>query len=345
MYYVAYVVAISRAAMPVIDMHAHVTPERYKRAIREKGEWHGLDSAPGELGLGGFDKTLEERLSEMDRLGVDKQLVTPTVGFYQYGNELEVTKRIARECNDEIGEMVAAHPTRFAGLATLPMQDPPSAIVEMHRAMSELGLEGVIISDHVAGRTYDEPDFLPFFRSAEELGAIVFFHQGGDTVVNHRIRRYKLGNAVGNLTERALVFATLVFGGVMDRCPGLEPYLAHGGGYATFGVARMDKVAGALEARSGGGFIPPFGQNDGFSQTLPPSDYLTRFHFDSCTYSGHVLRFLIDSVGIDRVVLGTDYPAPMFLSDPVNWVRGLPELADEEKEAILVTNPGRMLGT
>jgi aminocarboxymuconate-semialdehyde decarboxylase len=344
MYYAAYVVATPRASMPVIDMHAHVTPERYKQAIRARGEWHGLDSVPGELGLGGFDKTLDERLAEMDRLGVDMQLVTPTVGFYQYGNELEVTRRIARECNDEIGEMVEMHPARFAGLATLPMQHPPSAIAEMERAMSELGLKGVIISDHVAGRTYDEPEYLPFFRSAEELGAIVFFHQGGDTVVNHRIRRYKLGNAVGNLTERALVYATLVFGGVMDRCPGLEPYLAHGGGYTSFGVARMDKVAGALEDDSGQGFIPPFGQNDGFSQAFPPSDYLRRFHYDCCTYSGPVLRFLIDAVGIDRVVLGTDYPAPMLLHDAVNWVNRLPQLTDVEKEAILSTNPGRMLG-
>ena len=110
--------------MPVIDMHAHVTPERYKKAIRERGEWHGLDAVAGELGLGGFDKMLDERLEEMDSIGVDKQLVTPTVGFYQYGNELEVTRKIARECNDEIAEMVEAHPNRFAGLATLPMQDP-----------------------------------------------------------------------------------------------------------------------------------------------------------------------------------------------------------------------------
>ena len=255
-------------------MHAHVTPERYKKAIRERGEWHGLDAVAGELGLGGFDKMLDQRLAEMDSLGVDMQLVTPTVGFYQYGNELDVTRRIARECNDEIAEMVAAHPARFSGLATLPMQDPPSAIAEMERAMTHLGLKGVIISDHVAGRTYDEPDFLPFFTAAEELGAIVFFHQGGDTVVSHRISRYKLGNAVGNLTERALVFATLVFGGVLDRCPELKPYLAHGGGFTSFGVARMDKVAGALEPDSGEGFIPPFGQSDGFAQAMPPSDYL-----------------------------------------------------------------------
>jgi aminocarboxymuconate-semialdehyde decarboxylase len=330
--------------MPVIDMHAHVTPERYKKAIRERGEWHGLDAVAGELGLGGFDKMLDERLEEMDSIGVDMQLVTPTVGFYQYGNDREVTRRIARECNDEIAEMVGAHPTRFAGLATLPMQDPPSAIVEMGRAITDLGLQGVIVSDHVAGRTYDEPDFLPFFTAAEELGAIVFFHQGGDTVVNQRIRRYKLGNAVGNLTERALVFATLVFGGILDRCPDLKPYLAHGGGFTTFGIARMDKVAGALEPDSGEGFIPPFGQTDGFVQALPPSDYLSRFLYDSCTYSGPALRFLIDAVGIDRVVLGTDYPAPMVQHDAVTWITGLQELSDVERRAILSENPARILG-
>jgi aminocarboxymuconate-semialdehyde decarboxylase len=331
--------------MPVIDMHADVTPERYKKAIRERGQWHGLDAGAGELGLGGFDKMLDERLEEMDAIGVDKQLVTPTVGFYQYGNELEVTRKISWECNDEIAEMVEAYPNRFAGLATLPMQDPPSAIVEMDRAMTDLGLVGVIVSDHVAGRTYDEPDFLPFFTAAEELGAIVFFHQGGDTVVNHRIRRYKLGNAVGNLTERALVFATLVFGGILDRCPDLKPYLAHGGGFTTFGVARMDKVAGVLEPDTGEGFIPPFGQDDGFAQAMPPSDYLGRFIYDSCTYSGPTLRFLIDAVGIDRIVLGTDYPAPMVQHHAVNWVHGLEELSGVEGRAILSENPARILGS
>jgi aminocarboxymuconate-semialdehyde decarboxylase len=271
-------------------------------------------------------------------------LVTPTVGFYQYRNEVEVTRQIARDCNDEIKEMLEAHPDRFSGMATLPMQDPPSAVAEMERVMVDLGFRGVIISDHVVGRTYDEPEFLPFFAAAEELGALVFFHQGGDTVVNHRISRYKLGNAVGNLTERALVYATLVFGGILDRFPDLQPYLAHGGGYTTFGIARMDKVAGALEGESGIGLIPPFGENDGFAQVLPPSDYLRRFLYDCCTYSGPALRYIIDTVGIDRIVLGTDYPAPMFLNDPVNWVNGLAELNEAEKKAILEDTPARVLG-
>ncbi|MGI9599397.1 MAG: amidohydrolase family protein [Acidimicrobiales bacterium] len=329
--------------MPIIDMHAHVTPERYKAAIRTKGHWHGLDDRPGELDRGGFANPISQRLAEMDELGVDMQLVTPTVGFYQYDNALETTKRIHRECNDEIAELVEAHPTRFAGLAMVPMQDPASAIAEMERAMTTMAMKGVVISDHVGDRTYDQPEFLPFFRAAEELGAILFFHQGGgDTCVSDRISRFGLPNAVGNLAERTLAYATLVFSGVIDRHPGLKPLLAHGGGYVPYGVARMDKIAGAFEGAPDGRLTPPFGGTD-FRQQGPPSDYLDRFHYDCCTYSGPVLRFLIDTVGIDQVVLGTDYPAPMFLTDAVNWIRGLPELTDGEKQAILETNPTALL--
>jgi aminocarboxymuconate-semialdehyde decarboxylase len=325
-------------------MHAHVTPQRFKDAIAETGNWHGLEASVGELGRGGWDKSLEERLAEMDELGVDLQLVTPCVGFYQYQREVDFTTMVARECNDEIVEMVERHPDRFTGLATLPMQAPAAAIAELERVMGVAGMRGAIINDHVVGRTYDEPEFLPFFSAAQDLEALLFFHQGGDTVVNHRIQRYRLGNAVGNLTERALVFATLVFGGVLDRFPGLRLLLAHGGGYAPYGVRRMDKVAGALPGDFDGGMRPPFPGDDGFAQSMPPSDYLGRFFYDCCTYDGPVLRFLIDTVGIDQVVLGTDYPAPMFLHDPVNWVRGLSELSEVEKEAILTTNPARILG-
>jgi len=330
--------------MPVVDMHAHVTPERYKEAIRTDGQWYGLDASAGELDRGGFAKPIADRLVEMDAIGVDVQLVTPTIGFYQYENDLDVTKLIATECNNEIGEIVETHPGRFLGLGTLPMQDVPTAIAELERLVGDLGFKGAVINDHVAGRTYDDPVFLPFFAAAEDMGALLFFHQGGATCVTTRIDRYKLPNAVGNLTERALVYATLVFGGVMDRYPDLQALLAHGGGYTAYGIARMDKVAGALPGDFDGEMHPPFPTDDGFAQQLPPSEYLDRFYYDCCTYSGPALRFLVDAVGIDRVVLGTDYPAPMFLHDPVNWVRGLPELSAAEAEEILVTNSNRILG-
>jgi aminocarboxymuconate-semialdehyde decarboxylase len=333
--------------MPVIDMHAHVTPERFKHAIRTKGSWYGLGASAGELGLGGFDNPVDVRLAEMDALGVDMQVVTPNVGFYQYFNELETTKLVARECNNEMAEMVAAYPDRFAGMGTVPMQHVPSAIDEMERVMTELGLSGVIINDSAAGKTYDELEFVPFFKAAEELGAIVFFHQGGGTVTNHRIEKYKLGNSVGNLTERALVFGALVFGGVMDKCPDLKALLAHGGGYTPYGAMRMDKACGALDRTSPDDPLTArFARHPEETYDLrnAPTEYLDRFHYDCCTYSGHVLRFLVDAVGIDQVVLGTDYPAPMVLADAVNWVRGLEEISAAEKEAILITNPTALLG-
>lgn len=329
--------------MPTIDMHAHVTPERYKQAIARDGHWYGLDATVGELSRGGFAQPISVRLQQMDEMGVDMQLITPTVGFYQYGMDTDAAARIHRECNAEIAEIVDEHPTRFKGLAMVTMQDPTTAIEEMAAAIAA-GFAGVVLSDHVLDRTYDEPEFVPFFAAAEELGAILFFHQGGgDTCVSTRTQKYKLTNAVGNLVERTLLYGTLVFSGIMDRFPGLKPLLAHGGGYTAYGIARMDKVAGALEGPSGA-MTPPFAEADGFLQQRPPSEYLQRFHYDCCTYSGPALRFLIDTVGIDQVVLGTDYPAPMFLRDPVRWVEGLPELAQNEKSAILQSNAAGLLG-
>lgn len=331
--------------MPVVDVHAHVTPQRYKDAIRRHGSWHGLGPDVGELHQGRFAESVSQRVARMDELGMDMQLITPTMGFSQYENELATTCRIARECNDEIAEIVTDHPDRFAGLATVPLQDVPAAIDELERGVRELGLRGVVIRDRVNGRTYDEPEFLPFFRAAEDLGAIVFFHQAGPTVVDQRISRYGLGNAIGNLTERVLAFATLVFGGVMDACPDLKALLAHGGGYTAFGAPRLDKIAGAME---GGcypdtGLEPPFPDVD-ITLTRAPSTYLDRFLYDCCVYDGPALRFLIDRVGVERVLLGTDCPAPMFLRDPVTWINGLAELTDDEKDAILSRNPSRLLG-
>lgn len=334
--------------MPVIDMHAHVSPDRYKEAIERDGTWHGLGPVAGELDRAGyFNRSIAERLEDMDRDGIDAQLVTPTAGFYQYENDLEKTVTIARDCNDAVAELVDQHPGRFHGLGTLPMQDVPSAVEELERVMGELGMKGVMVSDHVAGKTYDEPEFMPFFQAAERLGAIVFFHQGGDTCVGFRTSRYKLSNAVGNLTERTLTYSALVFGGVLDRCPDLKLLLAHGGGYTAYGVARLDKVAGALEGGDpAGGLTPPFGRgkDDLYELSQPPSSYLDRFYYDCCTYSEPALRFLVDAVGIDRVVLGTDYPAPMTLQDSVNWVRGMTSLTDAEKDAILSGNATALLG-
>jgi aminocarboxymuconate-semialdehyde decarboxylase len=334
--------------MQVIDTHAHIAPRRYREGIERDGVWHGLDHVVGELHRPeGFNKTVDERLAEMKAAGIDRQLVTPSVGFYQYDKSVDHAVTVARECNEDIAELVDTHPDHFSGLGTVPMQDVPAAIAELTRIVEELGLKGAIINDHVNGKTYDEPEFLPFFAAAESLGAILEFHQGGGgvsgigTVVGPRIKRYSLPNGIGNLADRTITFAALVFGGVLDKHPGLKLQLAHGGGYTAFGIGRMDKVAGAFEGGyPDGPLTPPFVQpEDQYRLDRPPSSYLGSFRYDCITYDGDALRFLIDKVGIDRVLLGTDYPAPMLLIDSVRWIEGLPQLTADEKDQILRGNP------
>ena len=325
--------------MAVIDIHNHVTPRRFVRAIEKGGRWHTLGPTVGELHIPKFSISPADRIIEMDEMGVDIHVLTINTGFFRYDLDAQLTKTIADECNEELSEMMTAHPDRYLGLASIPLQDVSMAIDVMADAMTERGFKGITIGDHVNGANLDEPQFYPFWKAVEELGAVVFFHQCSATVVEHRTTRYGLPNVIGNLVERAITFGTLVYGGIMDKYPDLKLCLGHAGGYTAFGAARMDKGwrAGALEN------MPEFDDSRAFLERAP-SEYLNRFYYDSCTYTESTLRFLIDAVGIDQVVLGTDYPAPMFLDDPVNWINSLDSLGPVEKVAILEKNPARLLG-
>jgi len=235
--------------------------------------------------------------------------------------------------------MMGSYPDRFLGLASIPLQDVPVAIDTMANAMTEQGFKGITIGDHVEGVTLDDHRFTPFWKAVEELGAVVFFHQCAATVVEARTGRYGLPNVIGNLVDRAITFGTLVYGGVMDRFPDLKLCLGHAGGYTAFGIARMDKgwQAGSMEN------MPEFDDSRTFLERAP-SEYVNRFWYDSCTYTESTLRYLLDVVGSDRVVLGTDYPAPMMEADPVRWINGMTRLSAEEKDGVLSANPARLLG-
>jgi aminocarboxymuconate-semialdehyde decarboxylase len=330
--------------MRSIDIHAHVTPQCFWRATENGGDWHTLrrekDARGGEVALVGHRRqslpprarwTPEERIADMDSLGVDVHVVSPYVGFYNYQLDAAVAAATSRATNDEIAAMVKGWPQRFAGLGTLPMQDVKTAVGELERCLTQLGLKGVEINDHVNGRTLEEPEYRPFWKAAEQMGAVVFFHQGGETLVTPRSARYHLPNSIGNLVDRAVTFATLVHGGVLDAHPDLKIVLGHGGGYTCYGIGRMDHAWQVrTEARA--------------HITQPPSAYLRRFYYDCIVYTEEALRFLIDSVGVDRVVFGTDWPYDMALDWPVAWVLGMTSLSSEEKDAILCKNLERLLG-
>ena len=329
--------------MRTIDVHAHLTPQCFWRATEDGGDWHTIkrerDPRGADCALVGRERhplpprakwTPEERLADMDSLGVDMHVISPYVGFYNYHLDAAVAAATARATNDEISEMVRARPQRFAGLGTLPMQDVKAAIKELERCMTQLGLKGAEINDHVNGRTFDEPEFRPFWKAAEQLRALIFFHQGGETLVSARTKRYHLPNTIGNLADRAVTFATLVHGGVMDEYPELKICLGHGGGYTCFGIGRLDHGWQVrAEARA--------------HLSQPPSAYLRRFYYDCIVYTEPALRYLLDTVGADRVVFGTDWPYDMALDWPVAWVLGMKSLSQEDKDAILWKNLERLL--
>jgi aminocarboxymuconate-semialdehyde decarboxylase len=313
----------------IIDVHAHVTPQRFQRAVEGGGEWHGLGPEYGELDNPRNLWGPERRLEEMDALGVDVQVVSPTDCFYQYDRDPKQTAEIAADANEEIAEMVHEHPTRFLGIGTLPMQDTDLATAELDRAMGDLGLVGFMIDDHVNEATYDDPRFDEFFAAADERGAFLLIHQYQPTLVALRTEKYFLLNTIGNLVDRTLSFGTLVYGGVMDRYANLKICFAHAGGYIPFAIDRIDQ----------GWEVWP--EERGKSRDRP-STYLDRFYYDTVTFTERNLRFLIDVVGSERVVFGTDYPAPMRLEDPVRLIEGYSSLEAAEREDLLRGTAGRI---
>jgi aminocarboxymuconate-semialdehyde decarboxylase len=321
--------------MPTIDMHAHLTPRCLTDALSVGDTLHGLEPKSFARGLLRA-LPVEQRLSDMDHYGVDVQVVSAEPQMYCYDAPITSALPLHRECNDEIAAMAAAHPDRFRGLAILPMQDVASAIEEMTRAVTGLGMVGVMIGDHVGGRLLDEPDFRPFWATAQRTGALVLLHQASPTLVASRTSRYHLPNTIGNAVDRTIGVASLIFGGVLDEFPDLRICLSHAGGYSCFAAGRLDW--GHKWRASAREHI-----------TRPPSSYLPQFFYDCITHDERALRFVVDTVGIDQVVFGSDYPG--FAAgkegadyDPKAWLTGLAGFGDDEKKAILEDNPARLLG-
>jgi aminocarboxymuconate-semialdehyde decarboxylase len=316
----------------IIDVHAHVTPQRFQRAIEAGRDWHGLGAEYGELDNPRNLWGPERRLEEMDVLGVDVQVVSPTDCFYQYDRDPAQTAEIAADANEEIAEMVREHPDRFMGLGTLPMQDTERAVAELTRAMGDLGLVGFMIDDHVNGTTYDDDRFDELFAAADKRGAFLLIHQYQPTLVALRTEKYFLLNSIGNLVDRTLSFGTLVYGGVIDRYRNLKVCFAHAGGYIPFAIDRIDQGWEVWPEERG-------------KTADRPSTYLDRFYYDTVTFTERNLRFLLDVVGSDRVVFGTDYPAPMRLEDPVRLIDGYKSLEESERENLLRGTATRIFET
>ncbi|MBM3341397.1 MAG: amidohydrolase [Betaproteobacteria bacterium] len=324
--------------MKTIDIHAHLVPRSLWKAVEAKQAWYGFKHTPGagagsvvgggmhtELTSPKVRFTPEERIKDMDAQGVDVQVLSIHTPFFGYHLDVAQGQALARDVNQEISATVRDAPKRFAGFATLPMQDVNAAIAELEHAVTKLGLKGVELDTHVNGEQWDEPKFLPFFKAAEQMGAVLFYHpQPQNNFLRVRNPRHGLFNSLGVILDDAIVAATLICGGVLDACPDIKICIAHGGGPTCYAMGRLDRGWERLPKDK--------------RTPLPPSAYQSKLYYDTVVGSEEALRFLIDRLGIERVVIGSDWPFVPWTPGPGGWVQGLKSLTQEEKDRILWKN-------
>jgi aminocarboxymuconate-semialdehyde decarboxylase len=326
-----------------IDFHAHTVSPAVERLVADRPEKKAeaeirlrtmgaasveynaavmLPQASGPLG------DLSVRLGDMDRMGVDMQVVSPLPTQYYYWADHDLAMQIVREQNEHIAAICSLHPDRLAGLGTLALQHPELAVAQLDHAVRNLGLRGFELSTAVNSLELSHASLEPVWAKADELGCVVFIHPMGCSL-GERLQPAYLSNSVGQPVETTVALSHLICGGVLDRHSGLKICAAHGGGYLPTYIGRADH---AYHTRP-----------DARTMAHPPSGYLRRIFFDSLVYSPAGLRKLIDQVGAGQVVVGTDYPFDMGHYDIHALVGATAGLTAEQHAAILGGNAARLL--
>jgi aminocarboxymuconate-semialdehyde decarboxylase len=320
--------------MPIIDIHCHFFPQAFLDEARRPNTFQASFErrADGQEYLicpGNFAHPFEPKLhsaehmlADLDKAGTEMAAISsapPTLGYWAEPAE---AAKLAPRLNDSIAERVAVHPDRFLGLATLPLQDVSSSRREAQRAIRELGLHGFMIGSNVKGKHLDHPDFFPLFETIADLDVPLFIHPyipAGE----ERMQDYYLHNLLGMVSETGLTIATIIYGGIPERLPELKIVFAHAGGVFPYIIGRMDhgyKVR-IEECRKA---IPH-----------PPSHYMGRLYYDCMAFDDRALKYLVDQVGADHVLIGSDYPFDMGPIDgPVREVQANPYLTVQEKDII-----------
>jgi aminocarboxymuconate-semialdehyde decarboxylase len=296
--------------MKCIDVHTHILPPELPR-------WSEKFGVPGFIALKRTDpctaqmlrsdgtvfRTVESNCWDPAARQFEGMQVLSTVPvMFSYWAKPEHGLEVARFLNDHLAAACAKEPARFVGLGTLPMQAPELAVRELERCM-KLGLAGVQIGSHVNQWNLSEPALFPVFQRAAELSAAVFVHPW-DMMGQERMQKYWLPWLVGMPAEVSLAICSLIFGGVLERLPRLRICFAHGGGAFPFTLGRLNH----------GWHVRPEGP-----AAIPkePREYARRIWVDSLSHGAGNLKFIVEQLGADRVVIGSDYPFDMGFDDPV----------------------------
>jgi aminocarboxymuconate-semialdehyde decarboxylase len=271
---------------------------------------------------------IDQRLEDMDKMDLDVMVVSCVPTQFYYLTDPSLGNESSQIINNGIAANIKGHPTRFAGLGTVPLQDTDLALKELDRCVNDLGFRGIQIGARVGADELSAERLEPFWKRCEELGVVIFIHPS--SFDSPRFSRHFLTNVIGNPLDTTTAMHYLIFDGVMARYPKIKFYLSHGGGFTGAYGARMDHAFGARpDCRE---HIDEL-----------PSTYLKRFYFDSLVFSIDQLKYLIDEYGVDHVAIGTDYAADMGEYNPVEHVYQVEGLSESEREKICGLNALNLL--
>ena len=272
--------------------------------------------------------SLERKLSDMKSDRLDMALVSPPPPTFYYWIGGTKGKEIIELQNNGTADFCKNNSAQFRGLANLPLQNGGvDAAKELERSMSN-GLLGCIISDRIAGQALDEPQFDSFWEAAEKLGALVFIHP--DFADYKPLFPFYMANCVGNPLSTTVAATRLILSGHFERYPNLKVLLAHAGGNLPWAIGRIQH---AWEQRPETKVHTPH----------PPRHYFKNLYFDVITFNPTGLKWLVQEVGSDHVICGTDYPYDMMQENVVDFVESA-GLSSEEEDNILRKVPAKLLG-
>lgn len=323
--------------MTVIDIHSHFLPESWP----DLAEKFGVPNWPWMKHLGNGKAMLmmgerefrpvysacwdvDKRLEEMDRDGVDIQLICATPILFAYERAADQAAECARIFNDAALDICSKSGGRLRALAQVPLQDIDLACAEVSRAVAD-GHLGVQIGNHVGDKDLDDEGLVTFLHHCADIGAAVLVHPW-DMLGRERMSKYMLQWLVAMPAETQLSVLSLILSGAFERLPkSLRLCFAHGGGSFPYLLGRIDNA---------------WTHRDIIREDCPniPSSYVDRFYVDSAVFNQGALNLLVDVMGEDRVMFGTDYPFPLGEQSMGSLIRGMPDMRAATKQRLLGEN-------
>lgn len=273
----------------------------------------------------------QKRIEECDLNNVDVQVISTVPVMFSYWADPDDALDLSKFLNDHIGELAGSFPNRFAGLGTVPLQDPGRAVDELDRCMTKLQLDGIQIGTNIDGTNLSDPGLFPVFEAADDLGAAILVHPWS-MMAEDEMTKYWLPWLVGMPAETSRAICSLIFGGVLERLPNLRIAFAHGGGSFPAAIGRI----------SHGYNIRP--DLCAIDNDVDPLEYLGKFWVDSLVHDEETFHFLCKKIGDDKIALGSDYPFPLGEEIPGELIRSLNTYPQETKEKFLGVNALDWLG-